>query len=47
MPSAALSTKSPICAAPGLNLGVRVEKKGTKSLTNGAHLKLSYVQLQS
>jgi hypothetical protein len=43
MLSAALSTTSPICTAPGLNLGVRFEKKGTKSLINGAHLKRSYI----
>jgi hypothetical protein len=30
MLSAALSTTSPICIAPGLNLGVRFEKKRTK-----------------
>jgi len=30
MPSAAFSTASPICTAPGLKLGVRFEKKGLK-----------------
>ena len=43
MPSAPSSTASPICTAPGLNLGVRFEKNGTKILINGVHLERSCV----
>jgi hypothetical protein len=39
MPSAALPSTSPIWTASGLNLGIRVEKKGTKSLINDTNLK--------
>jgi hypothetical protein len=39
LPSAALPSTSPIRTTPGLNLGIRFEKKATKSLINGANLK--------
>jgi hypothetical protein len=39
MPSAALPSTSPTWTATGLNLGIRVEKKGTNSLINGTNLK--------